>query len=748
MPERPGIHDLLHSARTAAPLLACGLAAFTVLVPVSTAAVPDRSIFNIAYTHEQLRFRFFDADLSLALTLTTIAYGAALAFVLFAFLRDRRASAAFLSFGLSRTRLFVNRAAVALLCLILGLGVPFVASLALNVAALDWYTGEMHEFFYVLCGYLVLGATSFALSALASIGAGTLTEALLFAAALLGAVSVAAFGLDALTAELLTGSPFGRLPTGLTEPVAPSLLELSSPCNPALFFTALGAEHQSFSILHPVYEPTAGSWAPIVGWTLFSLLACAGAALMLHHRPGEQAQMAGANTPLSFFTVAAAAFLVFSTLFSAIAPISAVVALVAAGAGFIIVSAALLRGPLRGQARLSRSAAVLAAEAAVLAGVVAVIATGAFGFATRVPAASEVATVEASYVGTPAYLAVPLSGTASESAYYYHAEYSFDDPADIALVTEAHAGLVASATLPQALDASDFSQTAVPYDAVLRYTLLDGSELVRYYPQARIGDLEGLLALDDSAHVDSLEAAAITGDASALAAADREALASANTALAYRTGAVFITDANYNAVAELDLGDAARAELLRAVAADVTAQTAQRRYAQPDQPVAVLMFTNAPATDKAAFGFSFSNAVVPVTPDFAQTLRWLEENGLSQHVGTGVSPPLIEQLRWLPDDPYASIVSTARPQSRFFMAYRSAAAGRFWAAPDFGTVPATTDATQIAAAAPKLRTACFMAGGYLVEAKLKGIDAWVYYYLPSKDAPAFIAGGTMHDQKL
>jgi ABC-2 type transport system permease protein len=712
-----------------------------VLVPVSTAALPGRSIFNSAQTHNQLRFRFFDSDLSLLLTLAVIAYGVSLALVLFAFLRDKRASAAFLSFGMARTRLFVNRAVVALVCLVLGIGIPFVASLALNVAALGWYVGELHEFGYVLCGYLTLGLLAFALACVAAVGAGTLIEALLFAAALIGSVSVAAFGLDALTAGLLVGSPFGVLPSGLTEPVLPSLLTRSSAFNPALFFHDLGAEHQIFAILHPVYEPLFGSWVPLVGWTLVSGVVCTGAALMLRVRPGEQAQMAGGNTPLCFFTVTVVAFLIFSALFAVLAHRGAVPALGAAGAGFILTAALLVRGLFKGGLRPLRSFVVLAGDALLLSCVVAVIATGGLGFSARVPAVSEVQSVEVSSVGTPAYLAVPLTGTTAGSAYYYHAAYRFTEPSDIELITRAHTALIASATLPLALRADDFSQTALPYDVVLRYTLADGTEAVRYYPQARISDLEGLLALDDSVRGEALATAAITGDTTSLTDADREALASSNVALAYRTGAVFVTDANYNAVSELSLGDAARASLLGAVAADVAAQDVQTRYTQPAQPLAVLMFTNSPATDKAALGFSFSNAVVPVTPDFTQTLAWFENNELSRQLGTGVDPALIEQLRWLPDNPYASVASAAMPQSRCFMAYRSAEDGRFWTSADFGSIPVLADAVQIAHVAPKLRTSCFMGGGYLVEAKLRGIDAWVYYYLPTQDAPAFMTGG-------
>jgi ABC-2 type transport system permease protein len=740
----PHLHDLAQGLRSALAVLACGLVGFTLLFPVSTTAVPGRSVFNVSYTHDQLKFRFFDEGLSFAVTLAVLVYGSALALVLLRFLRDRRASAAYLSCGIRRERLYAHRLCVGLLFLAVGIGVPLAASLALNVAALGWYDGELAAFLYVLCGYLASGLAAFTLTGIACACAGTLFECVAFACALLAGVSVAAWGLDTLCAHLLVGSPFGRLPFGADEPLAASLLSFTSAFNPALFFDGPGAAHQIFRVMHPVYVPVPGNWAPVCGWFIASVFAAAVGAYALRVRPGEQAQMAGMNTPFAFFAAAVASFLLFAALFFAVAPVDAAAALVLAAAGFVALSLFLLRGPLRGRAPLARSLGVLAAECLCVGGCVAAIATGAFGFASWVPAADEVAQVEVSYVGTPSYLARPLSGTASNSAYYYHAEYRLDDSRDVEAVRSAHESLISAARLPLAPGEGGFAATVVRYDLVVRYTLHDGAERVRYYDRARIADLEGLLALDGSARLAALENAAITGDATGLSDEERSALASAGTSLAYRTGAVFVADPNYSAITALELGEAARAGLLRALAHDVGAQDAAERYAQPQQPLATLMFTTSPQVDSASFGFSFSNAVVPITPGFTQTRAWFEDNGLGAYLCDGVDAALVEEIAWLPDDPYASVVNSAAlvPTSRFFIGYRSEVPGRFWAAPDFGVPQTTRERPEIAAVAPRLRTACFMGGGYLVQAKLAGVDVWAYYYLPADEAPAFMGGGS------
>jgi ABC-2 type transport system permease protein len=736
----PHAHDILHSLRVALAVLACGLVSFTLLFPVSTSAVAERSILNVNYTHEQLRFRFFDEDLSLLVTLAVCAYGVALALVLLRFLRDKRASVAFLSVGIRRWRLFAHRFVVGLLYLVVGIGLPLAASLALNVAALGWYEGEMAAFVYVFCGYCVLGLVAFCLASVACVCSGTLFECVTFCAALLGGVSALMWGLDALCAQLLVGSPFGKIAFGGNEPIVPSLLEVTDVFNPVLFFLTLGAKQQLFQIMHPLYAPAPANWVPVMGWAFFAVVAAAIAAALLSRRLGEQAQMAGMNTPLAFLAVALVAFTLFSALFSIVAPVDVVVALVCGAVAFVALSLFLLRGPLRGRTPPLRSLAVLVGECVCVGACVVVIATGAFGFAAWLPATEKVTEVSVSYVGTPSFLARPLSGSASDAAYYFHANYRFDDIADIERVRAAHEGLIVSAMLPLAKGADDFSSTVVSYDMVVRYTLVDGSEEVRYYNRARISDLACLLVLDDSARVKALERAAITADTTGLFDEDVVALGSSNTALAYRMGSVYVADANYNAITTLELGEAARAELLRVLASDVADQSSLERYDQPKQPCATLMFTLSAQTDASSFGFSFSNAVVPITPGFTKTLAWFRANGLGDYLSDGVNPALIEELSWLGDDPYSSVVNSATPAltSRFFIGYRSEFSNRFWASPDFGNVMSTSDSQQIAAVAKKLRTACFMSGGYLVQAKLQGIDAWVYYYLPVADAPEFM----------
>jgi ABC-2 type transport system permease protein len=448
---------------------------------------------------------------------------------------------------------------------------------------------------------------------------------------------------------------------------------------------------------------------------------------------------------------ALAGFGAFAAVFQAVAKADILVALIAGALAFVAASLWLLRWPLRGRSSRIRSLAVLGSELVLLAATVSVVAMGGLGFSAWVPDATAVAKVEVSYVGTPSYLGIPYTGTASNSAYYLHAGYVFDAKSDasaIEVAREAHLKLLAEAQVPLDRNEEGFLETVVPYDIVLRYTLIDGSEAVRYFDRAAIGTLEKLLALDESQRVRDLQRAVITGDVSGLDEESVLAVRSSQAALAYQAGNVYLADANYNVIVALPLDAPGRASLLKALAADVAAQNVLERYTQPEQVFGTLLFTNSPATDREGMGFSFSSAVVPLAPGFVQTRQWLVDAGMLAVKPGGVDPALIEEMTFMPDDPYASVVARQgggmpAPASRFFIASRSSVPGRFWAVSDFGSLKATADADRITQLAPRLRTACFMGGGYFVQAKLRGIEAYVYYYLPESEAPAFVKGGGM-----
>lgn len=735
---RPFAHDLLFSLRQALPVLLAGLALFVVLVPVSTSVVNDISVFNVNYTHEQLKYQFFAQDLAPVVNAACVLFGAVLAIVLFRFLLVKRATTAFFSVGLSRMKLFFSRYAAGALCIVAGIAVPFAISLVLNYLALGLYEGEVHEFFFVTCGYVTVALVSFSLAGIAVICAGTLFETCSFAVALLAGVSVVLWGVGMLADYLLVGNAAGALLYGQAVEVAPSFLSDLSWLNPLLFFADAGGQHQFFMALHPVYFPELGSWRLVVGWFAAYLALSAFGLLALCRRRGEQAEMAGKSPVFSLFAVAVFGLAAFSAAVALLGSVDVNVALVVGAALFVLVSLVLLFGPLRGRTPRRTTLGCVSGELVVMAAVVGAVATGAFGYASYIPETDQVESVEVSYNGSPSYLTQGFSGVAGGASYYYTSYRSYAQESSIDIVRSLHDQLIGSARAARETNYTDFQSSVVPYDVVLRYRMKDGGEVVRYYRQASIGELSAMLALDNDAHTHELENAVVTGETSGLSDDERAALSESPSYNAYRAGSIYVGDGALNRIMAVECTDEERAALLQALAADLADLNANERYL-PSKPTRVaLMFTLSPELDVASFGYSFSNAVSYVTDDWTRTMAWLEGKGLVEALGTALDSRVIEQLTFQLDDPYASINKVTQPVSRYFMAYRSSTAGQYWITQDFGALKVVDEQDKIADIVPNLRTGCYMTGGYLVQAKLRGIEAYVYFYLPAELAPSYL----------
>lgn len=268
----------------------------------------------------------------------------------------------------------------------------------------------------------------------------------------------------------------------------------------------------------------------------------------------------------------------------------------------------------------------------------------------------------------------------------------------------------------------------------------DGSSVVRYYRQATVGELSALTALDNDAHARELERAVVTGATDALSDDERAMLSESPSYNAYRSGYIYAADGALNRIVAVECTDEERAELLDALAADLAETSAAERYQSTSPARVALMFTLSPELDVASFGYSFSNAVTYVTDDWVRTMAWLAEKGYIDALGGELDPKVIEELTFQLDDPYASINKVTQPVSRYFMAYRSETAGQYWITQDYGALKTMDSQAEIAEVVPNLRMGCYMTGGYLVQAKLRGIEAYVYFYLPFELAPETLQG--------
>ncbi len=732
----PFRHDVFIALQRALPVFVAGLAVFVVLVPLSTTMVEDVSIFSVDYTHDQIKYQLYAPGLSWIVNAACVCYGALLALVLFRFLLAKRDTTAFFSVGLSRTSLFLSRYLVGLVCVVVGIGVPFLLSFILNGIALGFYDGFGAEFAYVTYGYITVALVSFALASIATMRAGTLFEACAFTLTLLLSITVILGGVGVLSEYLLVGNAAGMTLYGQDSLVEPSFLDQLSWLNPVLFFSDEGALHQYFMVLHPVYYPESGPWYLIVGWFAVFLVLAVIAAFALVRRRGEQAVMAGRSPVFSFVFVALFGLAVFSLVVYVLGSVDIVISIAVGAVAFLILSALLLFGPLRGRTARPVTFTCIAGELVVMAAVVAVIATGGLGFSSYVPDTDDVESVEVSYVGSPSYLTDEFSGVSGGASYYYTSYRTYDSDTSIDIVRSLHSQLIESANTPRETDYIDFEETTVPYDVLLRYQLSDGSTVVRYFDQATIDELSALLTLDNDEHSHELERAVITGDTAGLTDDEVSEITQSPSYGAYRSGRLYASDGALNRILEVTCSDEDRADLLEAIADDLESLSASERYAPTSSTRAVLMFTLSPEVDVSSFGYSFNNALIYVNDEWTHTLAWLESQGLLAGLEESLDARIIESLTFQLDDPYGSINKVTSPVARYFMAYRSESANQYWLTQDYGALKEIDDTSRIAEILPNLRTGCYMTGGYLVQAKLAGIEAYVYFYLPTEYAPS------------
>jgi ABC-2 type transport system permease protein len=732
------LHDFGVAFRMVLPVLEAALAVFAVLMPISTAAIPDISVFNLDYTHDQLKWRFWASDMLYPVYACTILFGLVLGIRSFKFLLVKCETTTFLNLPLSRLALFATRALACLIALVLGIGIPLAISLGVNIVALNVWTGLFGDFFYVLAGLVLTGAVSCAIAVACCTLGGTVVEACTFAVAVLGSVTVGAWGLNALMSHLLVGNAFGAFLYNGTTAVAPTLVESTEPWNPLLFFLGQVSQHSWFMVQHPVYYPASGDWGLLGIWTAVLTVVCAFAAWRLCRRKGERAGVAGLCIPLTFVVGLVVGLAAFGATFTALAQVNIIAACVAAFAAFLLVSAILFRGPLRGASRLRTTFAVMGSETLCLIAVVAVISTGGLGYSSYVPSVDDVASVGVSYAGSPDYLAVKFdAASAGSGSYYYSATYTFDNTDDIESVVDVHEQLAATGHAALARDRKDFGSSVVPYDVKICYTMKDGSQVIRYFDRATYDELYNLAGLDDSDTSRELARACVSSDVSTLSADQAQALNYSSAHQAYTNGSIYLSDPYYASSVKLTCTSEARTQLLAALAEDASDQSVEDRYHPQGAARGILMFTQSGESDAQSFAYSLSNNVIYLTDEYTHTLAWIQANGLSGYVTA--NPSVIESLTFQRYDPYAGMNAVKSPSSVLFKGYRMANDSHYIVMQDFGTKYSTKDADELSQIVPLLRNTYFMnTGGYLVCAKLGGVNEYSYFFLPDSDVPEWL----------
>lgn len=706
-----------------------GLAVFLVLIPFFTAGIPGDSIFDIEVTHDQLKFRLINGNMIVPVTAAASAAGLVTGLSLFRFLQDKKEATIFLSLGMTRRELFVIRMAAAFSMLALMTAIPLAVSAGLNISALGGYQALVRNAVFCWAGIFLMAAVSCAVAVIACFLSGNLMETLIYWGTLISLPSVICCGLNMLMKKLYWGNAWGVSAYSGAEQIRESLLERYAHFNPLLFFKEALEKHGQFMRPLSTDVPESVPWTLVLAWLGVLALLTMWGGLLFRQWKAENSGITGNGGAMAELTAAATGAIAFAAAVSYLFDASEVLAFSGGVAVFAGVRLLWMKAGLYGKRMSGRRILWSCLQMLALCIVCVALATGLFNGTERFIEKGEITGAEVSYVGDPSYYYGTASGSSTGHGYYVMGEVELKDEASLEKVKALHM-MFERRGRRDFLSSENTEDIVVPYDIIFSYTDEDGKEHIWYYDRASYGQLEEMLSIENLPEVREKQGEIFSGSGGA----GTESM----TEQTYETGGIYITDDCLTDTYQLTLGDDKRRELLAAIGKDISEMTAAERYFPEGKAAAVLMFSQVGDDDSSTFSYHLNNAFVYLTPEYENTIAWLEGNQLMAYVD---DDPEIESITLQRMDPYIGINKPDYPMGMYFMSYRAGSEDEFVIQRDFGNQYVITDQEEITEVFSGLKNGYYMSGGgFLAAVKLAGADGYTYMFLPEDLVPSFIRG--------
>lgn len=695
------------------------------LIPVSTSIIHDSSIFNLTYTHHQMKYRFFYESLRPLVNGAAVISGILISLVQFRFMLIKRYSDAYFSFGIRRGTLFLLHSIAGILQIFFIVFIPMFISMLMNLAAfgeLGYGSVIFSGFIFMTMGLFTLSFLGFAAASLICSVSGTLIEAVSFSILILAAPSIILYGINALTKTLLFGNAFGVTASTGTIGAAETLLNKLDFLNPVYFFYNISASYNLQSEHLDDYVLPDMQWGRIAGWIVCGIIIFIMGIMLLKRRKAEIAGISGQNFIMNFIFTFLVSFLGFCVVLEFLIFAGMSLAIAASVLSFLILY--MILQYLQRRSILKKMWQFPLQLGLVLI-ITLILGTGGLGYSNKIPELKDIESVQMTYVGTPNYLSGQPGGISYGRQYYLTNSYTYTGQ-DIETVMELHKVLIDEGKGKLELNSSNFSSTTIPYDITVTYILQDGSKLTRYYDRTTYEVLEEMLALDDTNTVRKAVSDTITKG---------EGLYYASGA--YKNGTVYVSSSWYTNPRELLLDPQQRQTLLSCIEQDVLNQNVEERYFPSEGAKGIIMFSLNGSGDDLNFGYNFSNTIVYLTPEFENTWNFFEDAGLTYCFDFTNE---IESIELQECDPYISLVNTSvDPSSAFFMGYLSDQSRDYIQTKDFEKNIEITSEDKVKELASLLQNNYFMSrGGYLACAKIKDKEQYIYKYLPKDVVPDYI----------
>ncbi len=701
------------------------VAFFLIAIPFLAAGLPGDSIFNIEVTHDQLMYRLIHEDYLVIVQAGAVVLGLIAGIASFRFLHDKKETTIFFSLGMTRLQLVRNRCVAGVLMLFVGIAVPMLVSMGLNLKALGFYAGLVRDTWYLTAGLSATAFVAFFAAVVVSALAGTTAEAIVSWCGVMSAPCGICFAVNQLMKTLYWGNASGVAMYTGTEAIRPGLVTQFSWLSPYTFFYGELQTHAQYmrmpaSYVAPVLEPRI-----LIGWCIVAAVLIVLSAVLIRNRKAEAAGIRGSGRVLLEFLIAFTSFVVFALVFTFLYPFLPRLAVVFGLAALFLVHLFWRRTLFSYPMKWWKQIISLAVSAGIALLLCAVFFTGGFGSVERYIDSDRAVEAEVSYVGSPSWLYEPAGGSSTGNGYYVTGQITFDDPDEIALVRSIQENFVNSGPQTMALNEEDFVETVIPYDVIFTYRDVDGAEHMYYYDRASFAQLEQLLSLEDTD--------AVREGVERMFAGETESESTVWASEAYQTGTVYLMNEWCTASYELSLSEEQRQELLAAIASDRMDQSVEDLYFPAEETKAVLMFSRNGEYDTQHYAFNLDNVFLYLTAEDEYTLAWLTEHDLLDLVSAEAE---IESITLQALDPYIGMNGLSYPFGVYFMSYRADTNDDFMFQKDFGLKYTISEEDRIAAYLPGLRNGYFMSeGGYLAAVKVSGVDGYTYMFLPAEYVP-------------
>lgn len=722
----PPLHDFILSIRNLLPVLVLGLIVFTALIPLSTAAVHEYSVFNVDFTHDQLKFRFCAEGMEAFITAAALLSGAAVSMKLFSFMQDKRRAAFYFSLGISRRRLYLIRTAASLLILGLIVVLPMMFSLFLNIRALGAYEGIWR---YAAAMALVIFLQAGAGMLIGKAGcflAGTPGESFLAAAAAAAAPSVLFGMVQGLMKTFLWGNVFGTMSYSGTE-IRPGLLYGLSIYNPVCFSYRLIGKYNSFSRSMEISRPGPVEVRPLLAWTVLLILCSLLLYVVFERFRAEKSGIGGLSGVIkaaSSIVWPAAAFSIILETLQSIGTWPVFFTALSCAAVLFMVTAEVFSMRRSGPLRKLAGAGGLILCFILCAGLAG---SGLFGLYYRIPEADRIESVRITYAGDPSFIPDQCSLSQKGQGIYSSGTVSLRSPQAIAPAAELEKKIQEQGKA--GLQPSDNpSETIYPYDVVFTWTGKNGKERRRYYDRIRASLLEEFLDLEETEELKKNMSEAVCGQYS-------ERLWNSET---FRSGEIYVSDPWMRSIKHITLSGDMRTELLQAAAEDLSDQTPRERYQPPSDQKGFLYFTLNGDPDLEQMQAGTAKTKIYYTDGFKRTLSLLEEWGaLPEEEGIpGTGEILRVQIQKF--DPYSGMNKLDSPVSLFFSEYRTGSDEDFVIGQDFGNRPQFTEQGQIGQLAAASVSSSYMTDAGCLALFEMDTGYCLYRYIPMEAEPDFI----------